>query len=94
VLDTVEGETQHRSFHVLKPAGMLVSSVSPPPQTEGFRSVFFLVDVTAARLDTLARLFDSRTLIPEVETVLPFDEVRKAHDMLAGAPHKRGKILL
>lgn len=94
VLDTVGGEMQHRSFRVLKPGGIVVSSVSPPPQTAGFRSAFFLVDVTAARLGTLSRLFDSRELTPEVGTVLPIEEARKAHEMLAGAPHKRGKILL
>jgi NADPH:quinone reductase-like Zn-dependent oxidoreductase len=94
VLDTVGGETQHRSFRVLKPGGILVSSVSPPPQSAGFRSVFLLVDVTAARLSTLARLLDGRKLIPEVGTVLPLEEARVAHEMLAGAPHKRGKIVL
>ncbi len=94
VLDTVGGETQHRSLRVLKPGGILVSSVSPPPQSAGFRSVFLLVDVTATRLDTLARLLDSRKLIPEVGTVLPLEEARMAHEMLAGAPHKRGKIVL
>lgn len=62
VLDTVGGETQRRSFRVLKPNRILVSSVSPPPQTAGFRSAFFLVDVTATRLDALARLFDNRKL--------------------------------
>jgi hypothetical protein len=25
---------------------------------------------------------------------LPLDDVRTAHEMLAGAPHKRGKIVL
>ena len=94
VLDTVGGETQHRSFRVLKPGGILVSSVSPPPQSAGFRSVFLLVDVTATRLGALARLLDSRKLIPEVGTVLPLEEARMAHEMLAGAPHKRGKIVL
>lgn len=94
VLDTVGGETQHRSFRVLKPGGILVSSVSPPPQSAGFRSVFLLVDVTAARLGTLARLLDNRKLIPEVGTLLPLGEARMAHAMLAGAPHKRGKIVL
>ena len=29
-----------------------------------------------------------------VGTVLPLAEVRTAHEMLAGAPHKRGKIVL
>jgi NADPH:quinone reductase-like Zn-dependent oxidoreductase len=94
VLDTVGGETQHRSFRVLKPGGILVSSVSPPPQTALFRSVFFLVDVTATRLTALARLFDGRKLNVEVGSVLPLEEARRAHEMLAGAPHKRGKIVL
>src|SRR5208282_913073 len=93
VLDTVGGEMQHRSFRVLKPGGILVSSVSPPPQCAGFRSVFLLVDVTATRLGTLAKLFDSRKLIPEVGTLLALGEARRAHEMLAGAPHKRGKIV-
>jgi NADPH:quinone reductase-like Zn-dependent oxidoreductase len=94
VLDTVGGETQRRSFRVLKPGGILVSSVSPPRQTAGFRSVFFLVDVTTNQLGTLARLLDSGKLTTEVGTVLPLEEARRAHGMLAGAPHKRGKIVL
>jgi NADPH:quinone reductase-like Zn-dependent oxidoreductase len=94
VLDTVGGETQRRSFAVLKPGGILVSVISPPPQRPGFRSVFLLVDVTAARLSTLAKLLDSRKLAANVGTVLPLDEAQRAHEMLAGAPHKRGKIVL
>lgn len=94
VLDTVGGEMQHRSFRALKPGGIVVSSVSPPPQTAGFRSAFSLVDVTAIRLGILSKMFDSRKLTAEVGTVLPIEEARKAHEMLAGAPHKRGKILL
>ncbi len=94
VLDTVGGETQNRSFRVLKPGGILVSVISPPPQPPGFRAAFFLVDVTAARLDTLARLLDSRQLSANVGSVLPIQEARRAHEMLAGAPHKRGKIVL
>ncbi len=94
VLDTVGGETQHRSFRVLKPGGILVSSVAPPPQFAGLRSTFFLVEVTTARLSTLADLLDSRKLTAAVGTVLPLEEVSKAHEMLGGAPHKRGKIVL
>lgn len=94
VLDMVGGETQHRSFHVLKPGGILVSVVSPPPRRVGFRSTFFLVEVTTNRLESLGRMFDSRKLTAEVGTVLPLEEARRAHEMLAGAPHKRGKILL
>ncbi len=94
VLDTVGGETQHRSFRVLKAGGILVSVISPPVQHAGLRAVFFLVDVTATRLDTIARLFDSGKLTARVGGVLPLEEARGAHEMLAGAPHKRGKIVL
>lgn len=94
VLDTVGGVTQRSSFRALKPGGILVSSVSPPPRPAGFRSAFLLVDVTATRLGTLARLLDSRKLTADVGTVLPLEEARRAHEMLAGAPHKRGKIVV
>jgi NADPH:quinone reductase-like Zn-dependent oxidoreductase len=81
----------------LKPGGILVSVVSPPekpPQPAGVRSAFFLVDVTTNRLDTLARMFDGGKLTSQVGSVLPLEEARTAHEMLAGAPHKRGKIVL
>ena len=94
VLDTVGGETQLRSFRVLKPGGILVSVISPPPQTAGFRATFFLADVTATRLGILASLLDNRKVTANVGSVLPLEEARRAHEMLAGAPHKRGKIVL
>ena len=94
VLDTVGGETQLRSFRVSKPGGILVSVISPPPRPAGFRATFFLVDVTATRLGRIARLMDNRKLTTEVGSVLPLEEARRAHEMLAGAPHKRGKIVL
>jgi NADPH:quinone reductase-like Zn-dependent oxidoreductase len=94
VLDTVGGETQLRSFRVLKPGGILVSVISPPPQTAGFRATFFLADVTATRLGMLASLLDNRKVTANVGSVLPLEEARRAHEMLAGAPHKRGKIVL
>ena len=47
VLDTIGGETQERSFTVLKPGGAPVSAVSEPdPQKaarRGVRALFFLV---------------------------------------------------
>jgi NADPH:quinone reductase-like Zn-dependent oxidoreductase len=98
VLDTVGGDTQQRSFRVLKPGGVLVSIVSPVPEATqkryGIRSAFFYVDVTTARLNKIAELFDSGKLVTDVGTVLPLEEARVAHQMLGGAPHKRGKIVL
>ncbi len=98
VIDTVGGSTRERSLSVLKPGGILVSSASPIPDAMkrrlGDKAVFFLVDVTTARLNKITEMFDSRELAPQVGTVLPLAEVRTAHEMLAGAPHNRGKIVL
>jgi NADPH:quinone reductase-like Zn-dependent oxidoreductase len=99
VLDTVGGDTCVRSIGVLKPGGMLVSVVSSPmPQDmaakAGVRAVYFIVDVTTDRLNTIAELFDRKKLVPQVGTVLPLADARVAHQMLAGAPHRRGKIVL
>lgn len=98
VLDTVGGDTQQRSLRVLKPGGILVSVVSPVPETAqeryGVRASFFYVDVTTARLNKITELFDCRKLVTDVGTVLPLEKARIAHEMLGGTPHKRGKIVL
>jgi len=98
VIDTVGGETRERSLRVLKPGGILVSVVSPPPAKtgviDGLTVVFFYVDVTTARLNTITRLFESGKLVAHVGTILPLEGARTAHQMLAGAAHARGKIVL
>jgi NADPH:quinone reductase-like Zn-dependent oxidoreductase len=98
VLDMVGGDAQQRALHLLKPGGILVSVVSPVPETTqkryGVRAAYFYVDVTRARLNKITELFDSGKLVPNVGTVLPLEEARIAHEMLGGAPHKRGNIVL
>jgi NADPH:quinone reductase-like Zn-dependent oxidoreductase len=98
VLDTVGGDTQLRSLRVLKPGGILVSVVSPVPEPMqrryGVRAAYFYVDVTTVRLNKITELFHSRKLVTEVGSVLPLEEARIAHEMLGGAPHQRGKIVL
>lgn len=96
VIDTVGGEARERSARALKQGGILVSVVSadPPQQRSDIRSVFFYVEVTTARLNTISEMFDSGTLSTQVGTVLPLEQVRVAHEMLAGAPHAGGKIVL
>ncbi len=98
VLDTVGGDTQQRSLQVLKPGGILVSVVSPVPEEDqkryGIRAAYFYVEVTTARLNKITELFDSGKLVTDVGTVLPLERARTAHEMLGGAPHKRGEIVL
>jgi NADPH:quinone reductase-like Zn-dependent oxidoreductase len=96
VIDTVGGDAREHSYRVLKPGGILVSVVStdPMPAHSGVRSVFFYVEVTTARLNTISELLDRGKLPTQVGTVLLLEDVRTAHEMLGGAPHARGKIVL
>jgi NADPH:quinone reductase-like Zn-dependent oxidoreductase len=98
VIDTVGGETLARSFAVLKPGGVLVSSVADPDRELAaryqVRPVFFLVNVTSEGLTQLAGMLDAGRLTTCVGEVLPLSQARVAHEMLAGQPHKRGKIVL
>jgi len=96
VLDLIGGEIAERALRLVKPGGILVSVVSTDglPQRPGVKSVFFYAEVTTARLDRISELFDQGKLVARVGTVLPLESIRVAHEMLAGAPHERGKIVL
>lgn len=93
VLDTLGGETQEKSFQVLKPGGFLVSLVSPPPQNKGVRAVMIGVETNGKRLEEAARLIDDGVLKTLVETVLPLEEAAKAI-ALSESGRTRGKIVL
>ena len=98
VVDTVGGDVLARSYAVLKTGGVLVSSVAHPDQREaahyGVRGVFFLVAVSSEGLARISDLIEARQLVTNVGEVLPLSDARIAHEMLAGRPHKRGKIVL
>lgn len=97
VLDTQGGDTQQRSWKVLKKGGVLVSVVQPPAAEEaakyGVKSVMFRRQPNTGELSEIAKLIDSGTVKVVVETVLPLAEARRAAE-LSQAGHARGKIVL
>jgi NADPH:quinone reductase-like Zn-dependent oxidoreductase len=99
VIDLVGGETQTRSFQVLRRGGRLISAVSAPDQqlarSHGVEAAFFLVNVTTQYLTEIGRLIDSGNLRTHVGAVLPLADAREAHAMLEGSrPRPKGKIVL
>ena len=99
VIDLVGGETQNRSFQVLRRGGKLISAVSRPDQhlaeRQGVEAAFFLVNVTSQYLAEIAGLIDGGKLRTRVGAVLPLADVRKAHFMLERVrPQPKGKIVL
>jgi NADPH:quinone reductase-like Zn-dependent oxidoreductase len=96
VIDTVGGETREHAFGVLKPGGILVTVVSGEfvsPRAD-VRSIFFYAEVTTARLSAISGVLESGKVSAQVGSVVPLEQVRTAHEMLAGAPHRRGKIMV
>jgi NADPH:quinone reductase-like Zn-dependent oxidoreductase len=97
VLDTLGGDTQERSWQVLKKGGALLSLVQPPSAEKakelGVRAAFVASHPNGAQLAEIAHLIDSRKLKPIVERILPLLEARRAHE-LSQSGHTRGKIVL
>jgi NADPH:quinone reductase-like Zn-dependent oxidoreductase len=98
IFDTVGGDTLQRSWQVIKPGGVLVSIVSPPPpadvtQGHDVRFVWFVVEPNRDELVHIGALIDAGRLRPIIDTVFPLAEARQAYEQAAKG-HTRGKIVL
>jgi NADPH:quinone reductase-like Zn-dependent oxidoreductase len=97
VLDTIGGQTQERSFQVLKPNGILVSLVQPPSQekaaAQGVCAVIMRQKANGQELKQILALVTGGKIKIPVQTILPLEEARKAHEM-SQSGHTRGKIVL
>jgi NADPH:quinone reductase-like Zn-dependent oxidoreductase len=97
VLDTIGGETQERSWSVLKKGGVLVSLVQPPSEGKakelGVRAAIIGVQPNGAQLAEIATIIDSGKLAPVIARILPLSEARRAHE-LSQSGHTHGKIVL
>ena len=98
VFDTVGGDTLQRSWQVIKPGGMLVSIVSPPPPadvTQGHdaRFVWFVVEPNRDELVHIGALIDAGLLRPIIDIVYLLAQARQAYEQAAKG-HTRGKIVL
>ena len=98
VLDLVAGETQDRSWTVLKKrGGPIVSTLTEPSKAEArkhhARGVRMMVKVHQGQLDEIARLINARKVRGTLGRVFPLSKARQAHELLENG-HIRGKIVL
>ena len=97
VLDSIGGETQQRSWSVLRRGGILISIVSPVAADNatslGVRGAYFIVEPNRTQLIELGRLIDKNILRVVVGAVLPLARMREAFERGIGG-HMRGKIVL
>jgi NADPH:quinone reductase-like Zn-dependent oxidoreductase len=96
VLDTIGGDTQQRSFAVLRAGGMLLSTVSPPDEAlakaHNVTGAFFPHASDAVRLAKVADEVDAGAELL-IDRTLPLDAVEEAFTRQASG-RAQGKILL
>ena len=88
VFDLVGGDTQKRSFLVLKEGGYLVSAVQPVSPEEAARhrvsGAMMRLAPSGEVLGRIARLLEEGTIRPDVATVYPLQDAAEAWKDIAG----------
>lgn len=88
VFDLIGGETQKRSFLVLKEGGHLVATTQPVSQEETVRhrvsGAMMRLAPSPDVLGRIARLLEDRTIRPEVATVYALEDAAQAWKAIAG----------
>jgi NADPH:quinone reductase-like Zn-dependent oxidoreductase len=89
VFDLVGGDSQKRSFLVLKEGGHLISATQPVSQEETARyhvsGEMMRLAPSADMLGRIARLLEEGTLRPDVATVYPLQDTEQAWKDIAGS---------
>jgi NADPH:quinone reductase-like Zn-dependent oxidoreductase len=97
VLDLVGGETQKRSWKVLKPGGILVSTLGNPDEKTAMslevRCVGYMAEPNREQLEKIATLIETGKVMVTVSEIFPLAQASAAHHRLANG-HPRGKLVL
>ena len=97
VLDLIAGETQDRSWSVLRRGGALVSTLSEPSaeraRERGVRGLRYMVRPSGEQLNEIARLINAGKVRPVVAETFPLDQAAAAQRRLEQGG-VRGKIVL
>ncbi len=97
VFDTVGGETNTKSYSVLKPGGKLVSMKGKADDDLAAKyHVEYTAQftrVTTERLNALAKLVDSGAVTPVIDKIFPLDYAAEALEYLKTGKHE-GKVVI
>jgi NADPH:quinone reductase-like Zn-dependent oxidoreductase len=97
VFDLIGGDTQRRSWAVIKDGGRMVSTLTPPSPQEAAKrhaqAAHFMAKPDARQLQEFTRLIDAGKVLVVVQETLLLEDVQRAHEKLEHG-HTRGKIVL
>jgi len=97
VYDLIGGETQERSFDVLKRGGVLVSTLAEPSQekaqAKGVRALRYTAQENSGELEEIGRLIDQGKVKPRIARTYALAEAARAQDFVEQG-HTEGKVVL
>jgi NADPH:quinone reductase-like Zn-dependent oxidoreductase len=97
VYDLIGGETQERSWQVLKKGGVLVSTLTEPSQARaaelGVRGLRYTAEESGENLAEIGRLIDAGRVKPIIAKTFPLEEAAAALQFLE-KQHPAGKVVL
>ena len=97
VFDLIGGETQERSWAVLKDGGRLISTLMQPSEEKArarhIHAESYVAHPNAVELTDIGRLIDADRIHPHLHAVYPLGEAAEAHRTLERG-HVRGKVVL
>jgi NADPH:quinone reductase-like Zn-dependent oxidoreductase len=97
IFDLVGGETQERSWTVLKRGGTLVSTLDQPSQEKAraraARGLSYLTQPNATQLAEIGRLIDAGKVRPYIDEHYTLNDIAKAQQHLEHE-HARGKTVV
>lgn len=97
VFDLIGGDTQARSFAVVKPGGALISTVQVPDKAKAAEKQLtakrYMAEPNADHLKRIGELIDAGKVKVVVAETFPLEQAAAAHASLEN-DHPRGKIVL
>ena len=94
LFDAAGGDTRDQAVGAVHDGGRAIFLVGAPDQLErGVAGEALDADIDRQRLDAIGRLVDEGKLSPQIEAVLPLEQVRDALERVGGR-HTRGKVVL
>lgn len=97
VYDLIGGETQDRSWNVLRRGGTMVSTLTEPSQekarAKGVRAMRYTVKENGGELEEIGRLIDAGKVKPKIARTYGLPEAASAQDFVEQG-HTEGKVVL
>jgi NADPH:quinone reductase-like Zn-dependent oxidoreductase len=97
VFDLIGGDTEDRSWGVLKKCGILVSTLSVPSQekakSHGVRGMRYTAEINGSELGEIASLIDAGKVKPTVSKTFQFRDAVLALQLVEQG-HTQGKVVL